>query len=253
MTLDQTYVSYKRMNEAPSIQTSIQTPTPPIFQTATRTLILDTAERLFGEKGVDGTSVRDITREAGVNLGAINYHFGSKDSLIVEVFMRRLEPLNRERLRRLDALEREAGGKPLELEAILCAFFRPIIEHVADDTLSSALSFNRFVQLLSRSFQEPNPELKSLLKQHFEHICTRFDAAIMKTVPEVSPSEVFWRVNFLIGALDRALDLWSRFEWMPIFGFGPHVKIERPTSEELIAQLIAFAAAGIRARTQTAL
>lgn len=215
----------------------------------TRTLILDTAEQLFGEKGVEGTSVREIVRKAGVNLGAINYHFGTKDALIVEVFMRRLGPLNRERLRRLDVLEQQAGGKPLELEAILCAFFRPLVERETCDDPASELSFNRFVQLLSRFFQEPNPELKVLLKQHFGNICSRFDNAILNAVPELTPSEVFWRMNFLIGALDRALDLWSRFDWIPILGLGPEAKLERPSSEELIAHVIAFAAAGIRART----
>ena len=215
----------------------------------TRTLIIDTAEKLFAERGVEGTSVRDIVHEAGVNLGAINYHFGTKDALVVAVFVRRLEPLNRERLRRLDELERKAGEKPLELEAVLCAFFRPIIERETGDASSSELSFVRWVRLLGRLFQEPNPELMGLLKLHFEHICSRFDKAILRAVPGLTPNEVFWRMNFLIGALDRALDMWSRFDWLPIIGLGPDIKLERPSTEELITQLIAFCAAGIRART----
>ena len=48
----------------------------------TKAKILDTAEKLFGDKGFDATSLRDITTEAQVNLAAVNYHFHSKESLI---------------------------------------------------------------------------------------------------------------------------------------------------------------------------
>ena len=68
----------------------------------TKTLILDTAERLFSEHGIDAVSLRAITTEAGVNLAAINYHFRSKDLLVKEVFARRIRPLNEERLVLLD-------------------------------------------------------------------------------------------------------------------------------------------------------
>src|SRR5215469_9187736 len=44
--------------------------------------ILVIAERLFGEKGFDGTSVRDIAQAAGVNLAMISYYFGSKEKLL---------------------------------------------------------------------------------------------------------------------------------------------------------------------------
>jgi AcrR family transcriptional regulator len=46
-----------------------------------RTLILSAAETLFGEKGFEGTTVRDIAHLAGVNLAMISYYFGSKEKL----------------------------------------------------------------------------------------------------------------------------------------------------------------------------
>ena len=46
-------------------------PPPPDSQFATRTALLDAAERLFSQNGIEGTSVRDIIKEAGTNLGAI--------------------------------------------------------------------------------------------------------------------------------------------------------------------------------------
>ena len=67
-------------------------------RTDTRDLLLDTAERLFAEHGIDATSLRTITSEAAANLAAVHYHFGSKDGLIQEVFARRFDPLNEDRL-----------------------------------------------------------------------------------------------------------------------------------------------------------
>src|SRR5713101_3961244 len=89
----------------------------------TKTKILDTAEKLFGENGFEATSLRDITAEAQVNLAAVNYHFQTKESLIAAAIQRRVEPINRRRLEMLDA----AGPDPT-VEQIVEAFLGPIIE-----------------------------------------------------------------------------------------------------------------------------
>ncbi|MBD0352045.1 MAG: TetR/AcrR family transcriptional regulator, partial [Flavisolibacter sp.] len=51
--------------------------------------IMNTAEKLFSNKGFDGTSVRDIAEEAGVNLAMISYYFGSKEKLMQALFEER--------------------------------------------------------------------------------------------------------------------------------------------------------------------
>ncbi len=61
-------------------------------QSETVERILDAAEQLFAEKGFAETSLRLITSKAGVNLAAVNYHFGSKKALIQAVFSRFLGP-----------------------------------------------------------------------------------------------------------------------------------------------------------------
>src|SRR5712691_12477039 len=85
---------------------------------ATQAKILDTAEGLFMEHGFEATSLRQITAAAGVNIAAVNYHFGSKEELFQTVLTRRLDPMNQERVELLDALERDARGKALSCEAI---------------------------------------------------------------------------------------------------------------------------------------
>ena len=91
----------------------------------TKERILDVAERLFADFGFPVTSLRDITHEAGVNLAAVNYHFGSKQALLAAVLERRVRPINDRRLALLDELEKAAGSTSPELEDILRAFLGP--------------------------------------------------------------------------------------------------------------------------------
>ncbi|PJJ07268.1 TetR family transcriptional regulator [Flavobacterium sp. 1] len=51
--------------------------------------ILHVAERLFAEKGFDGTSIRDIAKEAKINVAMVSYYFGSKEQLLEAIIMNR--------------------------------------------------------------------------------------------------------------------------------------------------------------------
>src|SRR5579872_383717 len=93
----------------------------------TKSRILDSAEKLFGMNGFDGTSLRDITTAADVNLAAINYHFQSKDSLIDAIVARRIEPVNKKRFEMLDAF----GSRPT-VEQIMAAFIAPVLQVKVD-------------------------------------------------------------------------------------------------------------------------
>src|SRR2546430_15599341 len=92
-------------------------------QHETRTRILDAAEELFMLHGFEGTSMRILTAKAGVNLAAVNYHFGSKDALIEAVFRRRLDPMNVARIGELDKLAAAESAPPPD--AVLRAFITP--------------------------------------------------------------------------------------------------------------------------------
>ena len=94
----------------------------------TKRAILNAAERVFAEHGFHAASLRTLTAQADVNLGAVNYHFSSKDDLVLAVLRRRIQPLNEERLTLLSRFEREAGDQPVSVEKILEALFRPALE-----------------------------------------------------------------------------------------------------------------------------
>ena len=66
--------------------------------TDTKQRILDVAEQMFADQGFAGTSLRSIIAAANVNLAAVHYHFKSKEALLEAVVLRRLGPLNQQRL-----------------------------------------------------------------------------------------------------------------------------------------------------------
>src|SRR5579864_1696479 len=94
----------------------------------TKQRILDTAERLIAEQGYAATSLRHIIGEAGVNLAAVHYHFGSKEDLLDELILRKAAAVNGERLALLERFEAQAGGGAVAVEKVLAAFFEPMIE-----------------------------------------------------------------------------------------------------------------------------
>ena len=61
---------------------------------STKERLLTAAEQLFAEHGFAATSLRQLTGHADVNVAAVNYHFGSKENLITEVFRRRFDELS---------------------------------------------------------------------------------------------------------------------------------------------------------------
>lgn len=207
----------------------------------TKEVILRVAERLFAEKGIDAASIRDITRAAEVNLGAINYHFGSKDGLIVAVFARRLRPLNEVRLARLDAVEKAYAPQQPPLEAVLEALIRPTVEYLVDEDPNS------FMRLICRSFQEPNSGLAALLTEEFGEVVRRFNGSVQRAVPNLPADEVFWHITFMFGSLHHAVDTWIRFGTNPFASMPGTPQARRLNREELVCRLIHYTAAGMQA------
>ncbi|MHC4540242.1 MAG: TetR family transcriptional regulator [Planctomycetota bacterium] len=83
-----------------------------------RDRLLDVAEKLFSERGFDGTSVRDLAGAAGCNVASVNYYFGGKEKLYEEVWRRHLLLLRDSRAASIDKVMAESGGNP-SLEELL--------------------------------------------------------------------------------------------------------------------------------------
>lgn len=201
----------------------------------TKAKILDAAERTFADRGFEATSLRTVISEAGVNLAAVHYHFGSKEELVRAVFARRFEPINADRLARLDALELASGHAAVAVPEILRAFLLPAIRvATASEDGGRAL-----LRMIGRAHSEPGDSARSILRSQFDEIVERFGAALALALPALPPSELAARFHFLIGAMATALG--SHAEQSGAAGF------EARSVEELVSSLTAFASAGFSA------
>lgn len=162
--------------------------------------ILAIAEQLFAQYGYDGTTLRHITREAGVNLAAVNYYLGDKETLYLEILRRRLRPVNEDRLARLAEAEREAGGEPVPLSRLMELLAAPLFAlHREGDGGAQA------ARLIGRSMSEPLPFMEELLAEEMQPVLARFAQAIRRHLPALPPEEFLWRFSFVIGALQHSL------------------------------------------------
>lgn len=204
----------------------------------TKDRILDVAEQIFAEKGYSATSMRSITSRAKVNLAAVNYHFGSKAQLYRAVFQRRVAPMNRERIRRLELLERKAGDSPLELDDILRAFVEPALKA----SMNPGQGGTNFIQLLGRTHAEPGPEVHDFLPPMYEEVKKRYRRALAKALPELSQEELSWRVHFVIGAIAFTLAGTDALEMIESCRYCDSADIEG-----IIHYLLPFLKGGLRA------
>ena len=181
----------------PSKRTTAASPA----QIDTRERILRAAEALFMDRGFASTSLRMITARAKVNLAAVNYHFGSKEELIREVFGRHLAPLNQARIAYLDRLEATAGGQPLSLEKIIEAIVTPPLLVSRDPLKGGAV----FLRLLGRAFSEPTEHMREFLPAQYREVVVRFKQALVRALPHVPEPELVWRMHFMFGAMSYAM------------------------------------------------
>ncbi|WP_066095089.1 TetR/AcrR family transcriptional regulator [Xanthomonas massiliensis] len=164
---------------------------------STKDRILSAAEELFAQHGFAGTSLRQVTSQADVNIAAVNYHFGSKDNLVNEVFRRRMDEMTSDRLARLERARQEHPG---ELGPVLAAFVEPALAMAQDRHNGGA-----FVRVIARAYAEKNDNLRKFLSDHYGHVLREFARAIAACLPGLSKEELYWRLDFLAGALTYAM------------------------------------------------
>ena len=203
---------------------------------STKARIVEAAEQLFAEGGISSTSLRHITARAGVNLAAVNYHFGSRDALIEAVYARRLQPLNVERLRRLKELEKDARGDALSLDRIIRAFIEPVLRIARDPELGGPL----FIRLVGQSYTEGSQRFERFFTGQYRDVLERFANALERALPELGRDEIYWRLHFLIGATAYTI---ADAQLLRLIAGTEHVE----DVEVTVARLVPFLIAGFEA------
>lgn len=209
----------------------------PAESSATRDRILEAAEGLFGQYGFSRTSLRRIADKARVNLASANYHFGSKEDLYKQILLRRLRPINEERVTLLAQAEQLAGDQAVPLRAILDTFIRPLLRRASDGDLGG----KPLLRLISRDHMDPQPFMGEAVAREFEPLIARYTHVLSQTLPGLPLPELFWRLQFTVGALLYAAAHQHDFERLSQ-GLYPEEDLDG-----CIRRLVDFCAAGFGA------
>jgi AcrR family transcriptional regulator len=188
------------------------------------------AESLVAEHGFEMVSSRDITARAGVNLAAINYHYGSKDALLLDIFKVRAGELNRERVAMLRQVLRD---DPMNARGILRALVEPTTLWISDERRTA-------LQYLNRSRNDGPSEIRKIIRTDVSHL-RRFADALEAALPRLPRVEVLWRLHFVQGVLhhNSAVD----YDRLATLSGGLCTPDDR---EALLQRLLDFVIAGFR-------
>ncbi|HPD46351.1 MAG TPA: TetR family transcriptional regulator [Anaerohalosphaeraceae bacterium] len=194
--------------------------------------LLDAAERLFCEKGFDRTSVRDLTRAANCNVAAVNYHFGGKDKLYLQMFKRQIRRMmDRQRA----VIARITAQPDATLEDLLRGAVSEALQQLKSSEQSGAL-----MKLLAREMLDRRPDNIALLGEVEADFYGLFAEAFRKFCPHLTDRQM----QLLFFSLDALVA-------HPVL-FHEFYKDVMPdlTVEDLVEHVVKVAAAGIRAYAQ---
>lgn len=200
--------------------------------------ILDAAEELFAERGFAETSLRMITSKAGVNLAAVNYHFGSKNALIQSVFARFLTPFSMTLEAEFDELEARPGERVPSVEEILGALTGSTVRMPQRNERGISI----FMRLLGLAYTQSQGHLRGFLEEEYREIFTRFMHLLKQATPELSSVDRYWRIQFMLGATAFTMSSSDALREILQAKTGVETRIQ-----EIAARLIPFLAAGMQA------
>jgi AcrR family transcriptional regulator len=201
--------------------------------TSTRERILQTAEKLFAEKGIDAVSLREITAAAEVNIAAVHYHFGSKKAVLEELFAARGAPIANRRLELLGQIRRDKKGLPI-LEDVLRAFLKPALDAPSDPGGAS------FVLLRARLAFEKAEVRRAVIGKAFDTSNQAFLRTLHEALPTLAEDDLHWRFHFMLGGMVYTMAAPGRIESIT------NGALDTTDSAAALAKLVAFAAAGFR-------
>ena len=167
----------------------------------TRLAILDAAEPLFAPHGKTGVSLREIAKEAGVDLSLVSYHFASKEALYKAVVDRIMIEFADYRNNALDQLLANTPEPDvLELFSVqIQAWFEIAF---SSSTSRARLIFNKF----------HNSEDSDRAFWPSDSFVKRFLSLLEKAVPDKEPEFVHWTYHALMGSLLFYLSLSDRID-----------------------------------------
>ncbi|MFM1726729.1 TetR/AcrR family transcriptional regulator [Prescottella soli] len=162
-----------------------------------KSAMIEVAERMFAERGIDGVSMRDVAAAAGQkNNSAVQYHFGGRDGLVLEVFRRRMQEINRNRAAFLAALDEEGRGG--DVRALVEAVVVPLADYLR--TSGTGSYYAQFIARVSPSVDILNPDLSEVTEASRE-VSGRLMRALDHLPRRVAVIRVDLMLNMAVSAL----------------------------------------------------
>lgn len=205
--------------------------------TISRQKFLDSAETLIAEHGYEGTKIRAIAEHSGVNLGALHHYWGSKEELFVEVCNRRLGPMNEERMRRFDEIEKSRKDKPADIRELFKAAIEPTF-FLLENSKKEQVIFRKFY---GRVMTEPPEVVNKVMRKLFAPVSSRFFAMLRENCPHLTDDEFYWRSTSILGTFIYAPAYISRIQ------FYAHKDFDVKNVSFGIDQIVEFLVAGMLA------
>jgi len=200
-----------------------------------RDRLLDSAEQLFAERGFDGTSVRHLAAAAGCNIASVNYYYGGKENLYVEIWRRHLFQVTQIRIGSIEKVLSESGGKP-KLEDLLRSFAHAFVGPLVDKNGGP-----RLIKLMAREMIDPHLPSNMFGDDVIKPTLSAMQNALARACPELPESKLPMVVFSLVGQLLHTIRVRTMLDSMDdetLAAFEP---------AEIIDHIVAFSAAGIRA------
>lgn len=190
--------------------------------------LLDAAEKLFCEKGFEGTSVRDLTSSANCNVAAVNYYFGGKDKLYLEMFRRQMQAIVELQTQTIEM--HLAGPNPNLEDFIRAVVTPPLLAAYEKQTRGQVM------RLMVREVLSKSDSGEKICDDFRTQMMDKMVAALMRLIPELDLQQA--KLAF---ASIESLNL------HPFLFMEQYLRmIEGLTFECLIDHIVGFASAGIR-------
>ncbi len=196
--------------------------------------LIAAADELFCRRGFNETSVRDIAAAAGCNVASVNYYFGSKDNLYLQVWRRRLELMRDNRIASIEKVMAAPDRPELEdlLRSYAVSFIEPLIE---------GGEHCRFINLMAREMIDPHLPKDMYLSEMVAPVLDAFRQALLGICPWLNQQSVPMVVFSIVGQL-----LMHTVCVKEMFEGSSHPELSRIDLNAIVDHVVEFSAAGIR-------
>jgi TetR/AcrR family transcriptional regulator, regulator of cefoperazone and chloramphenicol sensitivity len=207
----------------------------PVSDSETRQRVLDAAVKLFAERGFKNVTIRDVCREAGANLAAVNYYFRDKLGLYKEVVQLAADAMDRHKQAAMDAGE---GQTPEEqLRAYIQSFLHSMLGEEPDERTSL------IEKLVGREMGDPSPAFDLIVDKGIKPSAGRLGALVAQLLGCSADDQRVWQTALSIQSQCVFYKLSK-----PVFArMAPELKFTPDVIDGIANHIAAFSLAGIRA------